>query len=73
VSARYTIIRTVRIGQRVGRGAQLCVEERQNTKANQIAVIAGEPEGSWLAGGQQEGLQYSGGSAWCSVAQRSAA
>jgi hypothetical protein len=36
-----------------------------------ITVIAGEPEGSWLAGGQQEGLQYSGGSAWCSVAQRS--
>jgi hypothetical protein len=35
------------------------------------AVIAGEPEGSRLAGGQQEGLQYSGGSAWCSVAQRS--
>jgi hypothetical protein len=34
-------------------------------------VIAGEPGGSWLAGGQQEGLQYSGGSAWCSVAQRS--
>ena len=23
-------------------------------------VIAGELEGSWLAGGQQEGLQYSG-------------
>jgi hypothetical protein len=28
----------------------------------QSSVIAGEPEGSWLAGGQQEGLQYSGGS-----------
>jgi hypothetical protein len=24
------------------------------------AVIAGELEGSWLAGGQQEGLQYNG-------------
>jgi hypothetical protein len=24
-------------------------------------VIAGELEGSWQAGGQQEGLQYSGG------------
>ena len=23
-------------------------------------VIAGEPEGSWRAGGQQEGLQYNG-------------
>jgi hypothetical protein len=25
-----------------------------------ICVIAGELEGSWLAGGQQEGLQYNG-------------
>jgi len=29
-----------------------------------VAVIAGELEGSWLAGGQQEGLQYNGESAW---------
>jgi hypothetical protein len=34
VLARCTIVRIVGIGQRVGRGAQLCVEERQNTKAN---------------------------------------
>ena len=34
-----------------------------------VVVIAGEPEGSRLAGGQQEGLQYNGESAWCSVAQ----
>jgi hypothetical protein len=26
----------------------------------QINVIAGELEGSWRAGGQQEGLQYNG-------------
>jgi hypothetical protein len=38
VPARCTIIKTVEIGQRVGRGAQLCVEERQNTKTNQIAL-----------------------------------
>jgi hypothetical protein len=38
VPARCTIVRTVGIGQRVGRGAQLCVEERQNTKTNQIAL-----------------------------------
>ena len=30
-------------------------------------VIASELEGSWLAGGQQEGLQYNGGSAWQEV------
>jgi hypothetical protein len=28
-----------------------------------VDVIAGELEGSWRAEGQQEGLQYSGGSA----------
>ena len=27
-------------------------------------VIAGELEGSWRAGGQQEGLQYNGEAAW---------
>jgi hypothetical protein len=29
-----------------------------------VAVIAGELEGSWRAGGQQEGLQYNGEAAW---------
>ena len=29
-----------------------------------FAVIAGELEGSWRAGGQQEGLQYNGEAAW---------
>jgi hypothetical protein len=29
-------------------------------KKLKLAVIAGEPEDSWRAGGQQEGLQYDG-------------
>jgi len=32
-----------------------------------FAVIAGELEGSWQAGGQQEGLQYNGEAAWWKV------
>ena len=35
--------------------------------AVQDAVIAGELEGSWRAGGQQEGLQYNGEVAWGQV------
>jgi hypothetical protein len=31
------------------------------------SVIAGELEGSWRAGGQQEGLQYNGEAAWWKV------
>ena len=34
---------------------------------NSDIVIAGELEGSWRAGGQQEGLQYNGEVAWGQV------
>jgi hypothetical protein len=37
---------------------------RLSSVALDLAVIAGEQERSWRAGGQQEGLQYNGEAAW---------
>jgi hAT family C-terminal dimerisation region len=52
--------------KRLFSGAKITITDCRNRlgiESIKAIVIAGELEGSWLAGGQQEGLQYSGGSA----------
>ena len=57
VPSQRTIVRTNRVGRRTAQGSG---NDRSAGMRTKHTVIAGELEGSWRAGGQQEGLQFNG-------------